>query len=234
MSVVGSSPSDQPRPSLSGSPAFVVIMIVLLVGASLLFGRYVDHVMPAAKPKLQVYGTLQSDLEATERSGQVVKVSDLKGKVVACAYLYTVCPHGCAAVMTEMQKLHRAFGSRPDFHQLSVAVVPERDTPVTLSSYAEALGVKPGDPWWFVTGPRDPLVGFMTHELRLNPCRFIPPGERLNPSDMFEHDLRIVLIDRAGRVRGYYDVFHPQADVAALMCERLQRDAKALLDDPNL
>ncbi|MBL9114830.1 MAG: SCO family protein [Verrucomicrobiaceae bacterium] len=213
---------------------WILAVVVLLVLASFAFGRYATEVMTPKPPKLAVYGTLQADLQAQERSGQYVNFSDLKGKVVACAYLYTVCPHGCAAVVAQMQKLHHDFGARSDFHQLSVAVVPERDTPVTLASYAEALGVKPGDHWWFVTGPRDPLVGFMTRELRLNPCRFIPPGKRLNPADMFEHDLRIVLIDRAGQVRGYYDVFHPQAELAALMCERLHRDAKALLDDPIL
>ena len=86
--------------------------------------------------------TISADLSATERSGQTVKLSDLKGKVTVCAYLYTICPHGCAAVVSAMQKLHKEHGKRDDFHQASIAVVPERDTPFALNAYAQALGVE--------------------------------------------------------------------------------------------
>ncbi len=205
---------------------------VLGIGGSLLGARWLDATMPRQAPP--VLSVVTGDIATTERNGQVVRLSELRGKVVVCSYLYTVCPHGCAAVVAQMQKLHRTFGRRPDFHQVSVAVVPERDTPLTLSAYAEALGVKSDDPWWFLTGDRNPLVSFMTDELKLQPCRPIPAEERLNPMDLFEHDLRIVLIDRQGRVRGYYPVFHPQPEIAQLMGEKLQRDARTLIDHPEL
>ena len=35
----------------------------------------------------------------------------------------------------------------------------------------------PGDHWWFLTGNRDPLVNFMTQELKLQPCQVIPAEE---------------------------------------------------------
>jgi cytochrome oxidase Cu insertion factor (SCO1/SenC/PrrC family) len=211
---------------------FIATACALAVAGSLSLDRLLEAAVPHRAPP--VYTTIASDLVGTERSGREVRVSELKGKVMACAYLYTVCPHGCAAVVQQMQKLHTDFGARPDFHQLSIAVAPDRDTPEMLSSFAEALGVKPEDHWWFVTGPRQPLVNFVTSELKLNPCRFIPPEERLNPADAFEHDLRIVLIDRQGRVRGYYDVFHPQPEIAELMCQRLHADTRLHLDHPEL
>ncbi len=202
----------------------------VILGAFVLFTRWLDSSVP--RHSLPVIAEVTGDVSATERSGRTVRVSDLKGKVIACAYLYTVCPHGCAAVVTQMQRLHKDFGQRLDFHQLSIAVVPERDTPITLNAYAEAIGVKPEDHWWFVTGPRDPLVNFMTADLKLQPCRFIPPEQRLNPADMFEHDLRIVLIDRHSRIRGYYSVFHEDPSVASLMCEKLHKDTITLLNEP--
>jgi hypothetical protein len=41
-----------------------------------------------------------------------------------------------------------------------------------------------------------------------------------------------VLIDRQGRVRGFYAVFHPQPEIATIMTEKLGRDVQRLLDNP--
>ncbi len=210
----------------------VACFFAISVGGSLLFGRWLDATRPSTT--LPVFSSIQGDVTATERDGRTVRLSDLRGKVIACAYLYTICPHGCAAVVGQMQRLHKDFGARDDFHQVSISVVPDRDTAPVLSSYAEAMGVKPGDHWWFLTGERDPLINFMTQDLKLQPCQVIPADERLNPLDTFTHDLRIVLIDRKGQVRGYYEVFHPQPEIAELNCEKLQRDVRALLNHPEL
>jgi hypothetical protein len=42
-----------------------------------------------------------------------------------------------------------------------------------------------------------------------------------------------VLIDKLGQVRGYYAVFHPQAEIAKLMADKLQRHVTQLLDEPS-
>ena len=225
------------NPDSVNSPALKAVLIfgglaVFLVIASILFGVVLDHTMPRAK--LPVFATITHDLEATERSGKPVRMADLRGKVFTCAYLYTVCPHGCTAVIGQMLKLHRAFGSRPDFHQVSVAVVPERDTAPFLDAYARGLQLSTEDHWWFLTGDQRKLWGFMDKELQLTPAKAIPAEERLNPLDLYAHDLRIVLVDRQGRVRGYYAVFHPQHEIAEVMCEHLMRDTRTLLESPDL
>lgn len=74
----------------------------------------------------------------------------------------------------------------------------------------------------------------MTDELKLTPAIPIPAEERVNPLDLYEHDLRIVLVDQLGQVRGYYSVFHPQPEIAAVMCEKLHRDVAHLLANPPL
>lgn len=206
----------------------ILLAVGLCVGANSLFERSLPL------KSIPVLTKVQADLVATERSGRSVKFSDLKGKVVVCAYLYTVCPHGCAAITAQMQLLLKRFGERADFHLLSVAIHPDRDTPALLTNYAEAVGAKPDSPWWFVTGEQKSLWNFMTHELHLEPAKAIPEDERVNPLDHYEHDLRMVLIDRQGQVRRYYSVFHPQPEIAALMCENLPQDVQRLLDHPEL
>ncbi|MCB1208566.1 MAG: SCO family protein [Verrucomicrobiales bacterium] len=226
--------AQSPAISTSVGPRLWVIVfgaIALIISASLFLSRQLNQSLPG--PALPIHSVIQHDLTAIERSGQTVHFSDLKGKVVTCAYIYTVCPHGCAAVIGQMQKLQQTFGSRDDFHQVSISVIPERDTASFLGSYAQGLGLTPADPWWFLSGQQKPLWDFMTDELKLEPAKAIPEDERMNPLDLFEHDLRIVLIDRKGRVRGYYSVFHPQPEIAALMCDKLFKDTQRLLNDPE-
>jgi cytochrome oxidase Cu insertion factor (SCO1/SenC/PrrC family) len=208
---------------------FVLVVVLASVSAHLSLQKRFLHLDEPPKILSQIKG----DLQATERSGQAVQLSSLRGKVIVVAYIYTICPHGCAAVVDRMQKLLREFGPRPDFHLVSIAVVPERDTPEFFRAYAEGIGVKPSDPWWFITGERQRLWDFMSSELKLEPAKDIPVKERLNPFDLYEHDLRIVLVDRVGQVRGYYSVFHPEPEIASLMGEKLQNDVRLLLDQPK-
>jgi cytochrome oxidase Cu insertion factor (SCO1/SenC/PrrC family) len=131
-----------------------------------------------------------------------------------------------------MRKLNEAHRGHPDFQQLSLALAPERDNASFLKSYAEGIGVKPGDPWWFLTGPQQGVWDYLTQAQKLDPPRPIPEEKRLNPLDFYEHDLRIVVLDRQGRVRGYYSVFHPQPEIAETMSQKLARDVERLLENP--
>ena len=216
----------------TGSWLRMVLGIGMAVAGVLMMGRLATRMLPQ-KP-LPVVAQIQGDLEATERSGQTVKLSALRGKVCVMACLYTVCPHGCAAVVQEMQKLNAAHRTRPDFQLVSLAVAPERDSVSFLKAYAEGVGVKPADPWWFITGQQQRIWDYMTYDLQLQAPRPIPEETRINPLDLYEHDLRLVLVDRQGRVRGYYSVFHPQPEIAAVMKEQLGRDVQRLIDDPSL
>ncbi|TLD69181.1 SCO family protein [Phragmitibacter flavus] len=205
----------------------------LVIAASMASTKLMRSKSASARPLLR-YHQIPPNLEATERSGGPVNIASLNGKVRIFAYIYTICPHGCAAVIGEMLKLQKQFGQRDDFHQVSISVVPEHDTAATMAAYAEGIGLKPADPWWFLTGKREPLWQYMTEGLRLEPASPIPEEERLHPLDIYAHDLRVVLVDREGYVRGYYSIFHPQPEIASLMCERLQQDTQRLLKNPKL
>lgn len=222
---------DDERRGSTGTWLRITLGIGMAVAGSLVFGRYVGRALP--RQPLPVAAQIQGDLEVTEQNGGTVRLSALRGKVTVMACLYTVCPHGCAAVVAQMRELNEAHRSRPDFHQVSLAVAPERDTTAFLKAYAEGVGVRPGDPWWFVTGAQQQIWDHMTHELQLQAPMPIPEEKRVNPLDFYEHDLRLVLVDRQGRVRGYYSVFHPQAEIADLMKDKLRRDVQLLLDDPE-
>lgn len=211
----------------------IALVCILAIAGSILSQRLLkkQQLSMTSLPKIHL---ASQNMEAIERGGKIVSLAELNGKVRVFAYIYTVCPHGCAAVIGEMLKLNKKFGHRSDFHQVSISVVPERDSAAMMKAYGEGIGLTADDPWWFLTGEQSNLWAFMTDGLKLEPATAIPEDERLNPLDLYSHDLRIVLMDREGNVRGYYSVFHPQAEIASLMCERLQVDVGRLLDDPKL
>lgn len=211
----------------------ITVVCVLAITGSILSQRLLKKQQLHLTPLPKIH-SVSKNMEALERNGNNVTLSELNGKVRVFAYIYTVCPHGCAAVIGEMIKLNNKFGQHPDFHQVSISVVPDRDTTEMLKAYGEGIGLKPDSQWWFLTGDQENLWSYMTDALKLEPAAPIPEEEQLNPLDLYAHDLRIVLMDRTGNVRGYYSVFHPQAEIASLMCERLQTDVERLLNNPDV
>lgn len=236
-----SPPSQPPPPAVPtapppprSAPRWLILAILAATGLAVGFNAWVRKTAPRQEiaSEIPIRSTIKKDITLTERNGQSVNFLDLKGKVVLVSYVYTVCPHGCAAVIGEMRKLLDKYRGRPDFHLVSMAVLPDHDTPAFLKSYADGLGLSPADPWWFLTGDRTAIWDFMDHQLRLTPAVPIPEADRLNPLDTYDHDLRIVLIDRDSNIRGYYSVFHPDSAVAAMMAENLEKHTTALLDQP--
>lgn len=195
-------------------------------------GRMFDSTLSYGKPA--ILAKVEKDFSATDRNAQRVQFSQLNGKVRVVGYIYTICPHGCAAVIAEMKKLLEKHGAREDFHLVSVTVVPDRDTPELLKAYADGLGVTPNDPWWFLNGDRLEIDHFMSESLRLAPSKLIPEDQRMNPLDIYEHDLRLTVVDRQGQLRGHYHVAHPQAEIAEMARTKLQQQVSQLLNNPNL
>lgn len=187
---------------------------------------------PVAKPAspLPVLGQVNGTFLAKERAGHPVRFADLKGKISVFSHLYTVCPHGSMAVLRTMKALNDEFGPREDFHQVSFALASPRETPAFFKSYAENLSVDDSAPWWFTSLDQPVLEKFVTSELGLKAPREIPPEERLNPLDLYENDLRLVLVDQKGRVRGRYNVFHPDPDVSQTAASTLHEDVRTLIN----
>jgi protein SCO1/2 len=92
----------------------------------------------------------------TSQDGRQVALADLRGKVVAVAFIYTGCPDICPMLTEKMVRvqdaLGAAFGAKVAF--VSISLDPEHDTPAVLKDYAQAWGAKPGG-WLFLTGSVD-------------------------------------------------------------------------------
>ena len=101
--------------------------------------------------------------------------------------------------MSETQKPLR----ETDVQWVSFSVDPEHDTPEVLRGYAEKLNAQPGR-WEFLTGDRGKIEQLSRDGFKLAAAA---PNESGQPV----HSTRIILVDRAGVIRGYYDATEADA-----------------------
>jgi protein SCO1/2 len=94
----------------------------------------------------------------TSQDNAQVALADLRGKVVAVTFIYTLCVDTCPVLTPMMSfiqdQLGADFGAKIAF--VSITVDPERDTPKVLKEYAQAFGANLAG-WSFLTGPPDAI-----------------------------------------------------------------------------
>ena len=136
------------------------------------------------------------DFTLTSQDGAPVTLGELRGKVVAVAFIYTSCPDVCPMLTDKMARVQDALG--PDFGSkinfLSITTDPEHDTPEVLKEYAEALDANLAG-WSFLTG--DPAAVLeVAHRYGVAVAPAADGG--------VDHTLLTTLVDRSGAMRVQY------------------------------
>jgi protein SCO1/2 len=132
----------------------------------------------------------------TSQDDKPVALADLRGKVVAVAFIYTGCPDVCPLLTQKMVDVQDAlaalFGAKIAF--VSISLDPEHDTPEVLKDYAQFWGAKP-DGWSFLTGSLD-AVRDVTRRYGV----FFAKKE----DGSVEHSQLTTLVDADGQMRVQY------------------------------
>jgi protein SCO1/2 len=161
------------------------------------------------------------DFSLTERNGKTVTLAELRGKVWIADFIYTSCTDTCPLQTAEMAKLQEQWGKQRDFKLVSFSVDPERDTPRALGHYAERFKAD-ADRWLFLTGDKEQISRLIQEGFRLSAT---PALKSAAGEDVILHSPRFVLVDRAARIRAYYD----SRDAEAL--RRMNKDLMSLLSN---
>ena len=100
----------------------------------------------------------------TSQDRAQVALKNMRGKVVAVAFIYTFCVDTCPILTPMMSfiqdQLGADFGAKIAF--VSITVDPERDSPEVLKEYAQAFGANLAG-WSFLTGPWDAIRDVTRH-----------------------------------------------------------------------
>ena len=136
------------------------------------------------------------DFHLTERSGRSVSLADMRGKIWIASFVFTRCTGPCPQVTGTMARVQTELAEKHDIRLVSFTVDPDRDALADLRDYADHFGADK-DRWLFLTGPKkviDPLCekGFGL-------------GLQREGGKEITHSTKLVLVDRHGHKRGYFD-----------------------------
>jgi len=170
-----------------------------------------------ALPRLSIV----PDVTLTERSGEKLPLSDLKGKAWIADFIFTNCGGSCPIMSSTMASFQEQLKNEKNVLLVSFSVDPKRDTPDVLRDYAELYKASPSR-WLFLTGEKE-KINFLTRD-GFHLAVATDSGSAIEP---IIHSTMFVLVDRQGVIRGYYD----SSDEKSL--EKIVADAKDLASEKN-
>lgn len=138
----------------------------------------------------------------TERSGKTITNADLLGKVWIASFQFTRCREGCPQVSATIRQLQKDLAPHPNILFVTFTVDPDHDDTEELKKYANDYGADP-ERWLFLTGRRAEIYQLLDKSFHLPPKQ--NEGPERKPGREVAHSPKLVLVDRTGHIRGYYD-----------------------------
>jgi protein SCO1/2 len=182
------------------------------------------------RPALRQEPPILSDLpqfSLVDEDGGKVTRDDLLGRVWIADFVFTTCADACPRMQMKMKSLQERLvpaAQGGTIGLLSVSVDPERDTPVRLREYAKVYGQRKGQ-WRYLTGDQREIERTVVKGFHIAMAK-VPSGNTDPHLEAFDimHGEKFVLVDRMGRIRGFYDADDQDA---------ILRDARALTAGGN-
>ena len=148
------------------------------------------------------YGSVP-EFQLINQDGKQFGSANLRGKIWIADFIYSTCPGPCPMVSSRMSELQKPF-QKTDVHLVSFSVDPAKDTPEVLRIYAERLQAEPGR-WDFLTGPQSTIYNLSRNGFKL------AVSDGSDAQGIPVHSTRMILVDRHGEIRGYYDAAEADA-----------------------
>ena len=143
------------------------------------------------RPPLPIFGSVPH-FELISQDGRPFNSDVLRGHVWVADFIFTNCPGPCLRMSTFLGRVQQATASFPDIRMVSFTIDPARDTASALSAFASKYQADPAR-WTFLTGPQ-PTLQLLSRDA----FKFGDVDGTMN------HNTRFALVDRKGRIRGYY------------------------------
>ena len=190
---------ETPRSALVWKTTLILIPFVTV--ALLLWLRHVE-VNALRQRTVSSYGAVPA-FELANQNGQPFGSAQLLGKIWIADFIFTTCPGPCPMISTRMSELQTPL-EKTDVHLVSFTVDPDKDTPEVLRGYAEKLQAQPSR-WDFLTGPKSAIYNLSRDGFKLA----VSDGSAETGTPV--HSTRMILVDRHGDIRGYYDATEADA-----------------------
>ena len=138
---------------------------------------------------------VRGPFKLVDQNGAPFGSQQLLGKIWIADFVYSTCPGPCPMISSRMGELQKPLRDT-DVKLVSFSVDPQHDTPAVLRDYAAKLNAEPSR-WHFLTGDKTTIYRLSRDGFKLA----AGAGAAVGPI----HSTRMVLVDRSGVIRGYYD-----------------------------
>ena len=149
---------------------------------------------------LDVLGEVPS-FTLTNQFGQPLSLTNLLGQVWVADVIFTTCPVSCERMTQRLHALEKDVPARLPVKFVSITANPGYDSPEVLKKYAGRHEIDQSR-WHFLTGIKRDV-----YDLSVGGLKFavLDNEDRSNPDNLFVHSTQFVLVDRHGRIRGYFE-----------------------------
>lgn len=162
------------------------------------------------------------DFYLQNQEGEWVDQSIIKDKIVVANYFFATCPSICPIMNGKLAKVNEYYKNSNELLILSHTVMPEVDSASVLLEYAGRYDAEVST-WQFLTGSKKHLYELARKSYLICPDENDPNYDHGSEND-FIHTENVALIDKNGRIRGFYDATSDQK------IEQLIKDIQILID----
>lgn len=139
-----------------------------------------------------------ADFSFQNQNNRTITQKDYENTIYVADFFFTTCPTICPIMTDNMVWLQDKIKDMPNVKLLSFSVTPDIDTPEVLRKYADKKGVIDAK-WNMVTGDKKAIY-YLARQSFLA-VKTETTGELY---DMV-HTENFILVDKNGRIRGFYD-----------------------------
>jgi len=147
------------------------------------------------------------DFALTTEQGATLTRADLLGAPWIATLFFTSCSGPCPRLSADIRRLlHDQLAGSP-VRIVSFSVDPDTDTVEALADYSATFTADP-ERWTFLTGAEEEVHRFVREGLKLpvdKPARDESEVGRLVERLQVTHATRLVVVDAAGQIAGYYE-----------------------------
>ena len=184
---------------------FLILFFVLLSMAFFAIVIPVIKKNEAKKPVLPIVGNNQNhhidSFSFTDQDGKTITNKDIAGKVCVVEYFFATCKGMCPKMNHNMAAVYEKYKGDDRVILMSHTVDPERDSAEALKNYASQFNADASH-WLFLTGDKKKLYEMARYSYLINADQDTT-GVTIDKD--FIHDKHFVLVDKKGRIRGFYD-----------------------------
>lgn len=139
------------------------------------------------------------DFALLNQNADTIRLENFKNQIFIADFFFTTCPGICKDMAIQKRRLQQVFLTDSLISLVSHTVTPEIDSLEVIQEYAERQGAVLGK-WHLLTGDKPQIYKLA----RQSYFAILDQGGNGDEND-FIHTENFVLVDRHGRVRGFYD-----------------------------